>query len=980
MQISTAINIPKPNMIAGQVGPAAYGPGFITDFTSGNQSLDKRITFSRASNATVTDSSGNIVYAPHNLLTFSEQFDNAAWTKNAATITANATTAPNGTITADKLVETTASSIGHFVTPTAGVVVSVGVTYTYSAYVKAAERTFFQIIVTGVGPTGANLIAGFDLSNGTAGTPNAGTSAIVSVGDGWYRCSFTVPVVTAATPSAQLRLALNSTAVAASYTGDGTSGVFIWGAQWEIGSTATTYNPTTVKNLLGFSESFDNAAWTKSNSFIQTNLLTFSEQFDNAAWTKNDFTVTANATTAPNGSLTADRAVRATTANTFNSFSQNITVTTSVPYTVTCYVKADQYKKFGIREGSTSGAYASFDLTTGVLIESNAGGGFGLATSITDVGGGWYRCSFTIAIIGTTFGVRVNPLPDSYTSGSTSYSWAGNTTDGIFIWGAQLVQGSVAGDYQQTTSSALAVMYQDPNGTMTADKLVEDTATTTHNTRQQVNNTINTTPYTLTVYAKAGERTFVGLAIQETGAFSRQSNVRFNLITGTAGSVSNLNGSLGTASITNVGNGWYRCSLTVTLGGVATGMLNWIYSSIDSGFTYAGDGTSGIYIWGAQLSDSASLDQYVNNPVAAPSSTAFYGARFDYDPVTLQPRGLLIEEQRSNLILQSETFDNASWGKQDSTITANAAVSPDGTQDADKIVENTATGGHYVSQFVAVASAVTYTFSVFLKAAERGFAIVRSAGTTGVNGITVDLTTGAVASGTGTVTNINSSQYLNGWWRVSFTYTSAGAGGNFEILTSTDGVYANRNYAGDGTSGIFVWGAQLEAGAFPTSYIPTTTAQVTRSADVALVQGSNFSSWFNVNEGTVYSQYSKFTTVSGRVLTISNGTTNNQIRFSVPSRIDWQIINGGSVEANILGVDIAVNAVAKVAGVYKINDIQAAVNGTLRTEDTTATIPTVSVMHIGMNESTTGSLNGHIRQIAYYPRRLQNSELASLTS
>lgn len=712
MFIGTGIGIPLTNNAASHI---TGGSSFYSDFTSGNQSLDPRITFSRASNATVTRADGTIGFAPHNLSTFSEQADNILWTKSAASITANTTVAPDGTTTADKLVEDSTTA-GHWVSPPQGVTFQIGQSLTYSVYVKAAERTFVQLIFTAIGSGGTNYIAGFDLTNGTAGTPTAGaTSAITSVGNSWYRCSISAPVLAVGAPLLQTRIAQNTNASAASYAGNGTSGLFIWGAQLNVGS-LQPYYPTTVKNLLGFSEAFDNAAWTKSNSTV----------------------------------------------------SANTTVTAA------------------------------------------------------------------------------------------------------------------------------------PNGTFTADKLVSTASTSIQQVTEFSFSTINATPYTFSTYVKAAEYTFARIRSFEGSPFARAVFIDVNLTTGAIVRTDATGGAvLTSSSVTDVGNGWYRASMTFTLGGTGTAIAGQIVlNDGTNNFNITGNGTSGIYVWGAQLSDSASLDTYVNNPVAAPTAAAYYGPRFDYDPVTLQPRGLLIEEQRTNLLLNSKI---------------------DGTNLATQIVTSAAT---------------TYTLSFY------------GTGT-------------VVLSGTATATVVGTGAYPT---RTTYSFTAlVGA------LTLT-------------VSGTVQF-AQLEAGAFATSYIPTTASQVTRSADVALIQGSNFSGWYNQSEGTIYGNYSTSMTSSRPVITPrSTATADNRVQFGTASAV---VVVGGSVQANIgSGTNITSG---KQAFAYKLNDFAGIIQGTpvstIVNTDTSGTVPTVDYATIGYFDFGGGErLNGHIRQLAYYPRRLSNTELQAVTA
>ena len=195
------------------------------------------LTFTRASDATRTNSAGVIERTPWNLFQFSEQFDNAAWTKVNSSVSANTTTAPNGTLTADTLVENTANST-HIALQNPPGQIS-GNTYTASIYAKAAGRSWIGLY-NNAGGTGD---AFFDLSNGTVGTVSTGSAQIQSVGNGWYRCSITfVPTVTG---NFNIHLRIASADNVPTYTGNGTSGIFIWGAQLVEGTDAKPYFATT---------------------------------------------------------------------------------------------------------------------------------------------------------------------------------------------------------------------------------------------------------------------------------------------------------------------------------------------------------------------------------------------------------------------------------------------------------------------------------------------------------------------------------------------------------------------------------------------------------------------------------------------------------------------------------------------------------------------------------------------------------------
>lgn len=364
--------------------------------------------------------------------------------------------------------------------------------------------------------------------------------------------------------------------------------------------------------------------------------------------------------------------------------------------------------------------------------------------------------------------------------------------------------------------------------------------------------------------------------------------------------------------------------------------------------------------------------------------------RFDYDPVTLAPKGLLVEEQRTNLLVRSEEFDNAAWTKTAVSVVANAATSPDGTVDADRLIGDTTATGHILTQVgvASAASGTTYTASVYLKAEGYGFAFVALNGTgySTPQYISVNLSTGATAITNGTPTAFAAINSGNGWWRVIVTATTDVAAGTvqFDVRPSNDGVWANRNTAQNGTSGIFLYGAQLEAGAFATSYIPCVASQVTRTADIATITGANFSQWYNQSEGTFVVDWTGPTAVTVSALgavSVSDGTINERVtlrRVNVSNDVGAIIVDNNVVQANLTQAGAASGA-NKAAIAYRTDDVITAANGTLGPSDTSATMPTVTQLEIGFGPGIT-YLNGHIRSLRFYPTRLSNAQLQALTA
>jgi hypothetical protein len=413
---------------------------------------------------------------------------------------------------------------------------------------------------------------------------------------------------------------------------------------------------------------------------------------------------------------------------------------------------------------------------------------------------------------------------------------------------------------------------------------------------------------------------------------------------------------------------------------------------------YTGDGTSGIFIWGAQLSDSASLDPYVYNPVAAPTSTAYYGPRFDYDPVTLAPRGLLIEEQRTNSI-RNNTMVGAvagspgtaptnwiSWVGTTNGITS--SIVGVGTESGVSYLDvrfqgtSTVTGTYANPAFdaagaISAANGQTWTETAYLKlvagsldGVTLGFRITNQAFTGLGDSPAFSVTSGSLLAN-----------------RFAYTLTIADA--------STTGISPRLRIAlVNGTAYDFtlrIGLPQLEQGAFATSVIPTTTAAATRAADVAVMTGANFSNWYNQTEGSFYIDADMFDTQFGffRYLLAANdasGSTTNLVALLVSSNssnMRFAANAAGAVSAS-LQQSLTLGSAFKGAVAYKVDDFAVSYNGGTPLTDTSGDAPSgINTLVFGNISHTLGAGNHsstHIRRVAYFPRRLANAELQGITS
>ena len=353
--------------------------------------------------------------------------------------------------------------------------------------------------------------------------------------------------------------------------------------------------------------------------------------------------------------------------------------------------------------------------------------------------------------------------------------------------------------------------------------------------------------------------------------------------------------------------------------------------------------------------------------------------RFDHNPTTGESLGLLVEEARTNLALGSEEFNDASWAKVGATVTANTGAAPNGATTAD-LFTRTTTGVSYATQtFTKAASAIQYTFSVFVKQSVGNFCALRVQGTypsrvdVVFNLSSATISTAASVFGSFTGPSASITPYANGWYRLTVTATSD-AGVALQVLASfnSNGIVVDGTDSVSNSAGL-LWGAQLEAGAFPTSYIPTTTAAATRSADVASITGTAFSGWYRQDEGTFY----------GEATGLSGGATIT-VRASADAGERMQFNNGlgqtAVIASGVAQVLFGSPGTNKQAFAFKANDFAQKRVGFALETDSSGTLPVVNMATIGKFDfGGQDSLNGRIRRLVFWPVRSPNTTLETLT-
>jgi hypothetical protein len=302
-------------------------------------------------------------------------------------------------------------------------------------------------------------------------------------------------------------------------------------------------------------------------------------------------------------------------------------------------------------------------------------------------------------------------------------------------------------------------------------------------------------------------------------------------------------------------------------------------------------------------------------------------------------------------------------------------TAPDGTNTGAKWREDVTLAEHQIYAGPTLTAAL-YTETWYLKAAERTKVRV-SLATAGLAlgaSVIADLSAGTLSA----VTNLGGhtgataiiSSAGNGWYRVSLTITAT-ATTYYPALTMVTGT-STVSYTGDGVSGIFIWGAQLEAGSFATSYIPTVASLVTRSADVATMTGTNFSSWYNQSEGTFVVGYDSAASGFG---VLGNNTSGYVLASSTR---DLKTFNGTTSVAS--ANTLAVGAIGSGAVSYDSTGRNVVLNGGA-VATAAGVLQTITTLFIGHDAAFSGArLNGHIRSIAYYNTRLPNATLQTLTA
>jgi hypothetical protein len=486
-----------------------------------------------------------------------------------------------------------------------------------------------------------------------------------------------------------------------------------------------------------------------------------------------------------------------------------------------------------------------------------------------------------------------------------------------------------------------------PNGTLTADTVILSTGKYVY----QVISLVAGQTYTLSAYIRvsSGTNTF-----------------KFNIF----GSGNNFTSSTITAT-----SEWQRFSFTFTA--VATGNTG-MYPLIVDGLA---GGT--FYVWGSMINIGSTARPY------QPTTD-----RLNYPRITYQNgKGALLSElQRTNQLLYSNKFDEIVWNKTNVGVTASATISPDGTNNAWKLVPNTSVGAQFVLQNSSVTSGTRYVQTVFAKAGEYQW--LQFAPSTGFASsyVNFNLANGTVGTNTsGFLATIT--PFKDGWYRCSLACTSTNTGTGRIVIAPIQSDSQGRlpAWAGDGTSGIYIYGAQLESGGhpsivvninYPTSYIPTTSATVSRPGDVAI--DSSVSSLVSQNDGTLYISGVSLNFQQEFMALSPNGfNTSNMVIFYQTSGVLRAQCIANSSTIIIGNLTIPVGNYFKAAIRYKNGDSAVYINGQQRAANSTAFsfTSTLNRINIQSNRYFFALPGSHeLSTVATYTTGLTNTQLAELTT
>lgn len=391
---------------------------------------------------------------------------------------------------------------------------------------------------------------------------------------------------------------------------------------------------------------------------------------------------------------------------------------------------------------------------------------------------------------------------------------------------------------------------------------------------------------------------------------------------------------------------------------------------------------------------------YVFLPNSSTSLGNFNTPRFDYDPITRNSRGLLIEGSAANTVLNSESFPSTGtgqWGYTNLTPNATKITSPNGTANAIQFNETTDNALHRITQGIT-GSAGPASISIWAKVLDpanprrlflNAIGFMNASALFDLDPATQTGASGTAVSVAGTAPNRAGTwvKYPNDWYRCTVVGTyNANSSLFLQVNRASSTTPNDDTYAGSTSNGLAMWGCQVEAGSGASSYIPTGASTGNRTKDVCNITGSNFSSWFVDGPGTIVAQSDNVKSNTRNLLCEFNKDASNYIQMGVTA-------GAGSGEALLYnpdgfsqsGTTPSLNTAYKSAYVWDTNYFKMCLNGTLGSADTIGNIVSSGMVNLSIGGDLTNPTdvyikNGHIRSLKYWPTRLPDAQLQTLTT
>jgi hypothetical protein len=410
---------------------------------------------------------------------------------------------------------------------------------------------------------------------------------------------------------------------------------------------------------------------------------------------------------------------------------------------------------------------------------------------------------------------------------------------------------------------------------------------------------------------------------------------------------------------------WVRYEYTFTAGTNVTGSGFNLLTFVSFPSTSA---SADLLVWGVQLVQGSTAKDYQK------TETRLNIPRLDYSNGTCP--SLLVEPQRTNEAPYSSSFDNAAWTKYQASITANNTTDPSGVLSADKFLDSTANDIHATYAAFLISSATT--ISAYVKSAEYTRVAISNLSDGG--DVIFNLADGTIVSTPGNFVNSQIESLDNGWYRISAT--TNGTSGYKAIGYSLVNNSNQTSFAGTGTSGLFIWGAQIEVGSYSTSYIPTTSASVTRNADV--ISKTSATALIGQTEGTIFGEFEVIPQKQDSMLCLmrdlAGGLYDDFFYIRASSGVPAvSVRQGATTYVAINGTTALSEGFHKFAFAYKQNDFAFYVDGVQIGTDNSGNVPTCNEIYLG------NYLDGFDREVskksfALWKTRLTNTQLAQLTS